>query len=96
MDFSGFKHNGDEKKKKNGRIVNIKNNQTPFNPESKHIIFVERLLFYINEKNISFALNADKKILPHFLLLNEDAKENIQFFIAYDEERKNKVLREKK
>ena len=48
------------------------------------LLFTQRLLFLVDEKHSSFSLNADKRILPHFLLINqEDAKKNIQFFISY-------------
>ena len=84
MDFSGFKFNGEKQDVKNGKITDIQNSHTEDSTATQVLLFTQILLFFVDEKHSSFSLNADKRILPHFLLINQDAKKNIQFFISYE------------
>ena len=83
FDFSELTNNGEKKIIKNGKITNI-NNLHSSGVDKQYLLFSQRLLFFLNEKN-SFSQTKKKKI-PHFLLINEEeAKKNIQFFISYEE-----------
>ena len=83
FDFSELTVNGEKKNIKNGKITNI-NNLHSIGIDKQYLLFSQRLLFFLNEKN-SFSQTKKKKI-PHFLLINEEeAKRNIQFFISYEE-----------
>ena len=83
FDFSELTVNGEKKNIKNGKITNI-NNLHSSGIDKQYLLFSQRLLFFLNEKN-SFSQTKKKKI-PHFLLINEEeAKRNIQFFISYEE-----------
>ena len=70
MDFSGFKFNGEKQDVKNGKITDIQNSHTEDSTAMQVLLFTQRLLFFVDEKHSSFSLNADKRILPHFLLIN--------------------------
>ena len=83
IEFSELTINGEKKNIKNGKITNI-NNLHSSGIDKQYLLFSQRLLFFLNEKN-SFSQTKKKKI-PHFLLINEEeAKKNIQFFISYEE-----------
>ena len=83
FDFSELTVNGEKKNIKNGKITNIDNLHST-GIDKQYLLFSQRLLFFLNEKN-SFSQTKKKKI-PHFLLINEEeAKRNIQFFISYEE-----------
>ena len=84
FDFSELTNNGEKKKIKNGKITNI-NNLHSSGVDKQYLLFTQRLLLFLNEKN-SFFQSKKKKKFPHFLLINEEeAKKNIQFFISYEE-----------
>ena len=84
FDFSALSNNGEKKNIRNGKITNIKNVYDQ-NSSAQYLLFSQRLLFFLNEKN-SFSCQFKKKKLPHFLFINEEeAKKNIQFFITYEE-----------
>ena len=83
FDFSELRVTGEKKDIKNGKITNV-NNLHSSGIDKQYLLFSQRLLFFLNEKN-SFSQTKKKKI-PHFLLINEEeAKKNIQFFISYEE-----------
>ena len=86
FDFSGLRCVGEKKNIKNGKITDINNSRIDSNVSAtQYLLFSQRLLFFLNEKN-SFSSQLKKKKLPHFLFINEEeAKKNIQFFITYEE-----------
>ena len=93
IDFSGFRNDGEKKIIKNGKITDVKDSRVHADTNAKQLLlFKQRLLFYFDEKNSSL-IKSEKKILPHFLLINEEAKKSIQFFIAYDESGSEKKLK---
>ena len=58
------------------------------------LLFTQRLLFFVDEKNSYSSLKPEKKIFPNFLLINEEvAKKNIQFFITYVESKSEKFIK---
>ena len=93
IDFSGFNYNGDKKIIKNARITDINDSRVNVDTNAKQLLlFKQRLLFYFDEKKSSL-IKSEKKILPHFLLINEvEAKKSIQFFIVYDESNSEKKI----
>ena len=94
FDFSGFTHDGEKKIIKNGKITDIKNSHTHDSSATQLLLFTQRLLFFVDEKNYSSSLKPEKQIFPHFLLINEEvAKKNIQFFISYVESKSEKFIK---
>ena len=93
IDFSRFRNDGEKKIIKNAKITDVKDSRVHADTNAKQLLlFKQRLLFYFDEKNS--LIKSEKKILPHFLLINEEeAKKSIQFFIAYDESGSEKKLK---
>ena len=96
IDFSGFRNDGEKKIIKNAKITDVKDSRVHADTNAKQLLlFKQRLLFYFDEKNSSL-IKSEKKILPHFLLINEEAKKSIRFFIAYDESGSEKKIKKRR
>ena len=67
FDFSGLRSNG-EKKIKNGKITDINNSRSDTDISARqYLLFSQRLLFFLNEKN-SFSSQLKKKNYRIFYL----------------------------
>ena len=68
FDFSGLKYNGEKKQIKNGTITDIKNSRINNDSTATQLLlFTQRLLFFINEKNSSSSLKSEKKKFSPFI-----------------------------
>ena len=64
--------------KKNGKITNIKNSHTHDSSATQLLLFTQRLLFFVDEKNSYSSLKPEKNFFP-LLLINEVAKKKFSF-----------------
>ena len=65
---------------KNGKITDIKNARITNDSKAIQLLFTQRVLFLIDEKNSFSSLKSEKRILPHFLLINEEEAKKYSVF----------------
>ena len=83
FDFSGLRNDGEKKNIKNGKITDISDSRISSDSSStQYLLFSQRLLFFMNEKNYFSFLQSKKKKIPHFLFINEDEAKKI-FSLLY-------------